>query len=157
MTKTLKKGFTIVELLIVIVVIGILAAIVVVTYQGVQNKANTTAAEQNAREVANKAAAFNATATSYPKDETELKDAKPASGEVIPEAKLSEKVSALIGDVSATDRTKVKYTACSKTGAVDVKIGAVVQYWDYTNNEISAKAIRTGETKGTDNSCNAIP
>ena len=40
MTKTIKKGFTIIELLIVIVVIGILAAIVVVTYQGVQNKAN---------------------------------------------------------------------------------------------------------------------
>jgi prepilin-type N-terminal cleavage/methylation domain-containing protein len=34
-----QKGFTIVELLIVIVVIGILAAIVIVAYQGVQAKA----------------------------------------------------------------------------------------------------------------------
>ncbi|MEX2006581.1 MAG: type II secretion system protein [Candidatus Saccharimonadales bacterium] len=37
--KTLKRGFTIVELLIVIVVIGILAALVIVTYNGVQQKA----------------------------------------------------------------------------------------------------------------------
>ena len=36
-------GFTIVELLVVIVVIGILAAIAIVSYTGIQNKANTTA------------------------------------------------------------------------------------------------------------------
>lgn len=34
-----RRGFTIVELLIVIVVIGILAAIVIVAYQGVQSRA----------------------------------------------------------------------------------------------------------------------
>lgn len=37
--KRKEKGFTIVELLIVIVVIGILAAIVIVTFTGVQKKA----------------------------------------------------------------------------------------------------------------------
>lgn len=37
-----QKGFTIVELLIVIVVIGILAAITVVAYNGVQSKARTS-------------------------------------------------------------------------------------------------------------------
>lgn len=35
-----QKGFTIVELLIVIVVIGILAAITIVAYNGIQNRAN---------------------------------------------------------------------------------------------------------------------
>lgn len=38
-----KKGFTIVELLIVIVVIGILASITIVAFNGVQARANTTA------------------------------------------------------------------------------------------------------------------
>lgn len=40
-TKQKRAGFTIVELLIVIVVIGILAAITVVAYNGVQQRANT--------------------------------------------------------------------------------------------------------------------
>lgn len=37
-----QTGFTIVELLIVIVVIGILAAITIVAYNGIQNRANDT-------------------------------------------------------------------------------------------------------------------
>lgn len=40
--KTKQNGFTIVELLIVIVVIGILAAITIVAYNGVQNRARDT-------------------------------------------------------------------------------------------------------------------
>lgn len=40
--KILSSGFTIVELLIVIVVIGILAAITVVVYNGIQDRARTT-------------------------------------------------------------------------------------------------------------------
>lgn len=40
--KTKQTGFTIVELLIVIVVIGILAAITIVAYDGVQQRARDT-------------------------------------------------------------------------------------------------------------------
>lgn len=38
--NTLPAGFTVVELLIVIVVIGVLAAIAIVAFNGVQNRAN---------------------------------------------------------------------------------------------------------------------
>jgi len=48
-----RQGFTIVELLIVIVVIGILAAITIVAFNGVQNKAKASAA-QSAVSQANK-------------------------------------------------------------------------------------------------------
>lgn len=55
-----ERGFTIVELLIVIVVIGILAAIVVVAYNGIQNKAKTTQYLTDAQTIAKKAEAYNA-------------------------------------------------------------------------------------------------
>jgi len=50
-TNVIKKerGFTIVELLVVIVVIGILAAITIVSYTGITAKANTTKALSNAQ------------------------------------------------------------------------------------------------------------
>ena len=40
-----SRGFTIVELLIVIVIIGIIAALVIVAYSGIQDKANNTQTE----------------------------------------------------------------------------------------------------------------
>ena len=53
------EGFTIVELLIVVVVIAILAAITIVSYNGIQNRANDSAAKsevsQNAKTIANAA------------------------------------------------------------------------------------------------------
>ncbi|MDO8335253.1 MAG: prepilin-type N-terminal cleavage/methylation domain-containing protein, partial [Candidatus Saccharibacteria bacterium] len=42
------QGFTIVELLIVIVIIGILAALVIVAYTGITARANTAKAKTNA-------------------------------------------------------------------------------------------------------------
>lgn len=49
-----QKGFTIVELLIVIVVIGILAAIVIVAFNGIQNRANDTALKSDLTNFAKK-------------------------------------------------------------------------------------------------------
>ncbi|RYX78323.1 type II secretion system protein [bacterium] len=47
-----RHGFTIVELLIVIVVIGILAAIVILSYNGIQTKAKNTARASEVKEYA---------------------------------------------------------------------------------------------------------
>ncbi|HEV7952367.1 MAG TPA: type II secretion system protein GspG [Candidatus Saccharimonadales bacterium] len=46
-----QTGFTIVELLIVIVVIGILAAITIVTYNGIQTRSRTTAVTSDLRSI----------------------------------------------------------------------------------------------------------
>lgn len=67
MTKQIKsKGFTIVELLIVIVVIAILAAITIVAYNGIQNRAHTTAQKTAAENVAKKIESYNAINSKYP-------------------------------------------------------------------------------------------
>ncbi|MBC7868582.1 prepilin-type N-terminal cleavage/methylation domain-containing protein, partial [Candidatus Saccharibacteria bacterium] len=66
--KNIKRndGFTIVELLIVIVVIGILAAITIVSYSGITARANTTKAQTNAASAQKVAEAYNADAGYYP-------------------------------------------------------------------------------------------
>ncbi len=61
-----QKGFTIVELLIVIVVIAILAAISIVAYTGVQENARNTQRAANAKAVIDAANAYNAENGSFP-------------------------------------------------------------------------------------------
>jgi len=55
-----RRGFTIVELLIVIVVIGVLAAITIVAFNGVQNRAKQAAAQSAASQINKKLLAYAA-------------------------------------------------------------------------------------------------
>lgn len=64
--KRKEKGFTIVELLIVIVVIGILAAIVIVTFTGVQKKARDSERTTDVNNVYSQLEVFFADKTYYP-------------------------------------------------------------------------------------------
>ncbi len=66
--KLNKKGFTIVELLIVIVIIGILATIGFVAFSGAQNKANKSKAESTVSQVKSKLGEYYATNNTYPAD-----------------------------------------------------------------------------------------
>ncbi len=61
-----QSGFTIVELLIVIVVIGILAAITIVAYSGITARANTVKAQSNAESAQKVAETYNADLGLYP-------------------------------------------------------------------------------------------
>ena len=65
--KNIKdQGFTIVELLIVIVVIGILAAITIVAYNGIQNRGKAVAAQSAANALDKKAEIYFAENGQYP-------------------------------------------------------------------------------------------
>lgn len=64
--KSDRTGFTIVELLIVIVVIAILAAISIVAYTGVQNRANDSAVQSDLNNFAKKIQLVAAETGEYP-------------------------------------------------------------------------------------------
>lgn len=61
-----KDGFTIVELLIVIVVIGILAGLVITTYNGIQQKARNTERQTDLKAVQGQLEAYYAQNGRYP-------------------------------------------------------------------------------------------
>ncbi len=65
-SKNKVKGFTLVELLIVIVVIAILAAISIVAYNGVTQKARDDERQSNARNLVNAAASYNSEHDKWP-------------------------------------------------------------------------------------------
>jgi prepilin-type N-terminal cleavage/methylation domain-containing protein len=64
--KKNNRGFTIVELLIVIVVIGILAALVIVTYNGIQQKARDTERKTDIKALQGHMEAYWADNAKYP-------------------------------------------------------------------------------------------
>src|SRR6476659_7471535 len=61
-----EKGFTIVELLIVIVVIGILATLVIVTFSGIQQRARDTQRQTDINAIQGHLEAYYASTGNYP-------------------------------------------------------------------------------------------
>lgn len=64
--KQKQSGFTIVELLIVIVIIGILAGLVIVTFVGIQARARDSERQSDIKALQSQLEAYNANAGGYP-------------------------------------------------------------------------------------------
>ena len=75
-----SPGFTIVELLIVIVVIGILAAITIVAFNGVQNRAQASASQSSLGQANKKLATYIVDNLNYPADQTAFNTLIPNTG-----------------------------------------------------------------------------
>lgn len=72
--KRQARGFTIVELLIVVVVIAILAAITVVAYNGISRSANETRVQSEIAALAKGMAIYSIDSAVFPTDNTGLKN-----------------------------------------------------------------------------------
>ncbi|HET8884510.1 MAG TPA: type II secretion system protein [Candidatus Saccharimonadales bacterium] len=148
--KTKQRGFTIVELLIVIVVIGILAAITIVAYNGVQNRARTTEAQANAKEVQNKAEVYAADTGDglYPATAAAFIAVNNPDT-----AALSPKVDALIQTAAptSTTTTRIGYAPCPAAPASPT--GAKISYWDYAAATPAPVYINAGSATGDTATC----
>lgn len=129
-----EKGFTIVELLIVIVVIAILAAIVLVAYNGIQNSAKTTSGQSAASQVQKKVEAYNAATGSYPTATTNSTF----------QAALNGQEESTIGSItigtptSSNGESTVQIERCTTVGASGFRYG----WFDFSAGAVVAEANR---------------
>ena len=129
--KTKERGFTIVELLIVIVVIAILAAITIVAYNGIQNRAKSSSAQTLANNVSKKAEIYNTVNTGYPVTLTAF---KAGTGEAAMDTATAAKVTLT---VPANENT-VQFQTCDS--------GAGVRIVWYDAQASGTKNVNSGST-----------
>ncbi|MEI7917815.1 MAG: prepilin-type N-terminal cleavage/methylation domain-containing protein [Candidatus Saccharibacteria bacterium] len=128
--KQKDHGFTIVELLVVVVVIGILAAITIVSYTGITARANAAKAVSNGQAVVAVAEAINADlGAKYPVTTGEFTSL--ASTARIPNNTV---ISATVDPTALTGTTNFRlYTVASPNQST----GGRVTFWDYSTGQLS--------------------
>src|SRR6478735_1083143 len=127
-----QTGFTIVELLIVIVVIAILAAITIMAYNGIQVRGKTSAANTAALNTAKKAELYNTDIGYYPLAMSSLTGAPQTA---------SYNLTGIVAGGTLTNNTStiaVTYYACGTGSPADITAitssnvsGGRVYYRDY--------------------------
>ena len=140
-TKSIRKnsGFTIVELLIVIVVIAILATISIVAYTGIQNRAKTSSGQSLASQVEKKAQAFYTINNRYPDNFAGFASVPEAALEGITSGQL---LAATVTSSTHANGKAISYVPCGTAGS---HTGATIAYWDFTGTPTAIpKVIGTG-------------
>ena len=151
MNKNLKQsGFTIVELLIVIVVIGILAAITIVAYNGIQNRSKATSSQALANQVAKKAEAYNTVESTYPTQSQLTTNSGNGSAGNPKEAVLDDS-GAVVAYVAGTGAGGVDaagtYVGTNSKNLVvynGTSTGGCVYYWNYAASTPAKAGIKVG-------------
>ncbi|QQS20064.1 prepilin-type N-terminal cleavage/methylation domain-containing protein [Candidatus Saccharibacteria bacterium] len=130
-----KKGFTIVELLIVIVVIGILATLVIVTFTGIQQKGRNSQRQTDINAIQSQAEAFYAQHGFYPT----LADLQIATAPTfiqtymkgLPADALKDPKGPTVTITGTTDADQYSYvasgTGCTNTTATTITAGEPVE------------------------------
>jgi prepilin-type N-terminal cleavage/methylation domain-containing protein len=146
-SKSKDRGFTIVELLVVIVVIGILASITIVSYSGITQSANNTKAQTNATATRQVAEVYAAENNHYPRLTTDF-----ASGTTtkLPAGLSLTNITPGTGanaTPSATNGlTTVLYQYCGTVAApaAGAETGARIQFWDFKTSALSTTVLYMG-------------
>ena len=143
-----QSGFTIVELLIVIVVIGILAAITIVAFNGVQNRANDTVVQADLAAIAKQFSLYYVDKGTYPNSTSELIAAADPAAQPRVQIKPSK---------SAYDTSQINFIYCFGSGtqyAIVAQSKSGTNY--YVNNAQSAPQVIANFPRTQANICPAV-
>lgn len=140
-----RSGFTIVELLIVIVIIGILAAITLVAYSGMTARANTANAQNAAENTSKKAETYNVEGTGgYPTTLATLTGAASTTSYYL--AGVTDVATAMTVAPATAAPLSINFYRCG-TGAtttapttlvgITTQTGNKIGYWDYSAGAVA--------------------
>lgn len=151
-----NQGFTIVELLVVIVVIGILAAITIVSYNGITARANTASAQTAAQGVIQKIEIYNAERGKYPYATTDL-TTDTTTPYFVPSS-----IAFTLSTTQPANPSVVKFVKCGTTpnsAQTDIissnnnLTGVRIYYWTYTGDPNANSYYTAGVDTGAGVAC----
>lgn len=139
-----QSGFTIVELLIVVVVIAILAAITIVSYNGITQQANASAAKSTAATVQKKIELYYSVHSGYPVDGDALNN--PEQPYHLPDIEFNTPID------SNNGKNTVRILKCSEDTASDQAsigdtldlTGIEIRYYDYEAGDSNYQTVKLG-------------
>jgi len=152
-----QSGFTIVELLIVVVVIAILAAITIVSYNGITNRANASSAQATASTLQKKIELYSADGptSQYPKSIADLTTGTGVTGKSYYVASASIVTASPTTDpISDNGKGTVRYQPCGTFSSglsianMTAVNGAKITWYDYTKSS-PLTLISVGDTSGS--------
>lgn len=140
-----QKGFTIVELLIVIVVIAILAAISIAAYSNITARANTSTATAAAKTVRDVASAYNSANATWPANKSQFTSGgADAIAKLPPDITFTNTLTA--GTIPTTGpKTVIVRPVTNSTTGTTVR-GLAVTHYDYNTGTLITTLV--GETSG---------
>lgn len=154
--RRVQSGFTIIELLVVIVVIGILAAITIVSYNGITTRANTASAQSAAQSVIQKVEIYNAERGNYPYATSDL-TGDPSSSYYVPSS-----VSFTLSTSQPASPSVLKFEKCGSgspatqsaiTSGSNNITGVRIYYWKYDGTPGATNYYLAGVDTGSGIAC----
>ena len=154
-----QNGFTIVELLIVVVVIAILAAITIVSYNGITSRANASAAKTSAASVQKKAELYASDGPTgqYPMTFSNLTSAATNAAYYL--SGVTATANPATNPTSTEGKNTVKFVTCgigsttsqpTTISALASATGNLISYYNYIAGS-GVEIISVGQVTGTTN------